>query len=580
MRWRSPRELAFRLNQEFRNLRFLMRPPVAKREFRPLPQVFPPDPDDQIIERAEKILAHQFPLLGLEISTGVEIHWRRDYVSGRETATGYFRRIPYLDAARVGDHKVIWELNRHQHLVLLAQAFRLSGRKEFLREMEQQIRSWIAQNPFARGINWASALEAAFRSLSWIWVLQYCENDLDPALREVLIQVLYQHGLYIKNNLSVYFAPNTHLLGEAVALHALGLVFEENAWQSTGARIVAQQMERQVRDDGSHFEQSTYYHVYALDMFQFHASLAPVRDAYRAKLAKMEEYLAALMGPSGSLPLIGDDDGGRFFPFGAREPSTSPPSESRWFPDAGIAVLRSGPVHCIVDAGPFGPFRGGHSHADTLSLVARSGADDLLIDPGTFSYSYDSPWRDFFRGTAAHNTVRVNGRDQAEPAGPFAWRNPPRVSVKEWHSDACADFLDATCGYDQVQHRRRFLFVKPGILFILDDVRHVAGGSVEAEQFWHPGRIGSAGRLVLPNDAAAAVSEGWRSRVYGVKEPTPVIVVRKRAQGSLQFAAALVFHQTDTAIELAASSSELMLSGGVTARASFSASGMPAYSGL
>src|SRR6185312_9783598 len=76
------------------------------------------------VERlAESVMAHRIPLFGGIVDIGPEIHWRRDYVYGRESGLRYFRLMPYLDFARVGDHKVIWELNRHQHLVLLAQAY-------------------------------------------------------------------------------------------------------------------------------------------------------------------------------------------------------------------------------------------------------------------------------------------------------------------------------------------------------------------------------------------------------------------------------------------------------------------------
>jgi len=41
----------------------------------------------------------------------------------------------------------------------------------------------------------------------------------------------------------------------------------------TGARVVRNELDRQVLADGCHFERSIYYHVYALDMFLFHAIL-------------------------------------------------------------------------------------------------------------------------------------------------------------------------------------------------------------------------------------------------------------------------------------------------------------------
>jgi hypothetical protein len=71
-----------------------------------------------------------------------------------------------LDSAVVGDHKVIWELNRHQYLVAMAQAWRFTERREFPDGIEALLASWHAANPPWRGINWCSALEIAFRAWS------------------------------------------------------------------------------------------------------------------------------------------------------------------------------------------------------------------------------------------------------------------------------------------------------------------------------------------------------------------------------------------------------------------------------
>ena len=78
-------------------------------------------------------------------------------------------------------------------------------------------------------------------------------------------------------------------------------------------------MKAQVKKDGSHFEQSTYYHLYALDFFLLHAALEEVDDHYRDGLARMAEFLATIVDEAGNLPLLGDDDGGRLFhPYGKR----------------------------------------------------------------------------------------------------------------------------------------------------------------------------------------------------------------------------------------------------------------------
>ena len=493
-----------------------------------------------LLELADSILAHRFPLLSVTIDTGPAIDWRRDYLHGVTSGLEYFRRVPYLDFARVGDHKVVWELNRHQHLPVLAQAWRESGRREYMDEAFRQLESWIEQNPFLRGINWASALEVAFRAMSWAWFWGMADEQLNPTLRARSLIELYRHGRYLETNLSVYFSPNTHLLGEAVALHALGAWFPEwpraRRWREMGGRIVEDEMQRQVRDDGSHFEQSAYYHVYALDFFLLHRTLAKCSPAYDDRLRRMAGFLRALMGPDEELPLIGDDDGGRVFcPYGERTQfgratlqaaPAAPPEGSRLFEDSGIAVMTSGGAHIVIKAGGFGEGSGGHSHSDVLSLVARAHGREILIDPGTFTYVADPAERDRFRGSAAHNTVRIDGRDQAVPAGPFRWNEKPTVKVNRWSTSAARDYLDAACSYGGFVHRRQVLFVKPATLVIVDSVDGPPGEHT-VEQFWHLAAEEEAARMSF--SAPAERSQGWRSRAFASREPAPVLCVRARA---------------------------------------------------
>jgi hypothetical protein len=588
---RTPAEIRFRLRQELTNLRLRAFPPhvpaTTIAEIQALPE--PPHVTESL-SIAEEILRHRFPLLAGTLKTDQEIRWRRDYSSGVESRAIYFRRIPYLNAAKSGDHKIIWELNRHQHLVLLAQAHLVSGRQDFLDEILRQLESWFAQNPFQRGINWSSALEVAFRSLSWIWVHHLVGDRFDQPFRRRFLEGLYRHGLHLEANLSYYFSPNTHLLGEAVALHAIGRLFpgfpESKRWEETGARVVRHELDRQVRPDGSHFEQSTYYHVYALDMFLFHAILSQLDDAFRDKLARMAAFLDAVMGPAGQLPFLGDDDGGRFFhPYGARPqfglatlatcgalldrpdwirdpadlleqaawwigPVKQTPSPDRTtrqstrFPDSGLVVMVKDDVQLIADAGPFGAGSAGHSHADTLSLLVRQGAEQILIDPGTFTYVADPAWRDRFRGTAAHNTVRIDELDQAIPAGPFAWKSPPEVKVIRWETSSERDLLIAACSYGGFEHQRTIVFSKADLVISVLD--RVTGASEEhrIEQFWHFGapvqqlsphcfQVGERALITFEPGTETRLFEGgdygWISPAPGVKYPAPVVSVERLA---------------------------------------------------
>jgi hypothetical protein len=647
---RSADELVFRVRQELTNLRLWLW--TSSSNINPgIPRPCFPDPA-AVVERlrgtpfsaeverlADLVLQHRFPLPGGILETGPDIEWRRDYRTNAISGTTYFRLIPYLDVRRAGDHKVIWDLNRQQHLVLLAQAFLFTGRKEFLDEIERQIESWLEDNPYMRGINWTSSLEVGFRALSWLWVLRLVGAHLNQHMSRKLAVALCQHGRYLEHNLSVYFSPNTHLLGEAVALHALGIALPEfpraERWKKTGADIVRREMVRQVRDDGSHFEQSSYYHVYALDLLLLHQILADAGEDFRTKLRGMADYLDALMGPTRTLPLIGDDDGGRVFhPYGrcdrfgratlatcallfketkwayeegdiheqalwwlggslGEQPRYAGGErtqyESRLFRHSGIAVLKSDSVQVLVDAGPFGAGNGGHSHSDTLSLVIRTATEDVLVDSGTYTYVADPIQRDWFRGSAAHNTIRINGKDQAMPAGPFRWLKKPVVDILEWSSTARHDLISATCrshsfgGDVKFIHRRTVLLIRPNLLIVCDTIDGPAGSHM-VEQFWHPGEvltpvtptcveIGTQSHLLTEEGRCFDIEEGWRSRVFGQKSRAKMLVVRY--QGGLPatlWAALSIAGEGPRAVRFLSSDSEkavLQLTDGQSVRVHF-----------
>ncbi len=513
---RSTAEILFRLRQEAANALYFLRPP---RWTGAPPQAIglPPLPP---VER-------EMPLPQAPVS------WRRDSISGRETGLSYFRRIPYLDAARAGDHKDIWDRNRHQELAVLASR----GEQEQVREL---LADWINANPVHQGINWTSALEVAFRAISWLYVWKYSAASTPPGF----LSMLYAHGAHLNNNLSVYFSPNTHLLGEAVALHALGLFFGRQDWRRRGRSVTLDCLCKQVFPDGAYFEQSTYYHVYALDFFLLHHHLEPLADDDRRILERMGLFLRALLGEAGEIPFLGDDDGGRLYHpyaeysrFGRNTldrlwPEGAPPLEATpgVFPNTGIVFLANGPVQILFDAGPFARGSAGHSHADALSVVARRTEREILIDPGTYTYVADAAMRELFRSSAMHNTARIDGLEQATPFGPFRWRSPgqTRLLFAE-EGEAIAEF--EANGF---VHRRRLLWDKTQESLSVEDSFSGPPGLHKIEIFWHFADDKAAERLHAEAHPTFALSPrpelSFRSQAFGKRQSAPAFCYAGQAQ--------------------------------------------------
>ena len=566
-----------------------------------------PGEAESIIQEADRICRHEFHLLGYaKLDYGRDIDWHSDPVHGKRSPLKPWFKINYLDFHEVGDHKIIWELNRHQHLVTLAKAWRLTANRVYTNELVQQWYSWRKANPYPLGINWASALEVAFRAMSWLWVRNLLAGcvELPAAFETDLLIALQSHGRYIERYLSTYFSPNTHLLGEAVALFSLGTSCPEisaaERWRKEGWRIILEESERQVRPDGVYFEQALYYHVYALDFFVHARHLASENDfaipgQFDAVLKKMLDVIEAL-SEVGPLEGFGDDDGGRVFnPRRNRVECMSDPlalgsilydcdnyaaagltEEAVWLfgdkaievcgmphshPSAASKAFASGGIYLIndhepcaqqmmIDAGPQGTGRSGHGHADALSIRFSVDGHRFLVDAGTYCYISDGENRDWFRGTNTHNTLSVDGLDQAIPEGPFAWSSIPNVKAETWLNGRTFDFFAGSHdGYrrlpDPVLHRRSVFHVKGGFWL----VRDVAGGhgSHLLESFWHFAPelevkeeqgvllVGSSATdkntervsiaLLFDHNSAwkTEITQSFVSAAYGSKQPAPVL---------------------------------------------------------
>jgi hypothetical protein len=612
-----------------------------------------PDEATAILREADDICGHRFNLLGYENlrftsedgkGNSNNLDWHLDPVHGKRAPLAPWFKIPFLDFATVGDHKITWELNRHQHLVTLAKAWQLSGDEKYTRELTAQWHSWIDANPYPLGINWGSALEVAFRSLSWIWVDQLLASDGEKgkseslsAFRAQLAPALAFHGRYIERYLSTYFSPNTHLLGEAMALFFLGTLYPQMPraarWKESGWKIALREAERQVRPDGVYFEQSLYYHVYALDFFLYARLLAArnalaIPPAFDATLKKMLDVVEAL-SQAGPAEGFGDDDGGRLFNprrnrtehmtdplalgallyskdfrnaqlteeavwlFGheaveklsskcsGAQPSDAARATARSvaFPDGGIYVLADShpyPQAMVVDAGPQGTGRSGHGHADALSLRLTTNGRRWLVDSGSGVYiSKDRAERDTLRGTGAHNTMRVDGADQAIAGEPFSWTQIPTTVAERWIvGKSFTYFSGSHNGYerlaDPVVHRRHVLKIA-GDLWLVRDVALDRAEHLEhqIEVRWHfapdlevrsvgAGRVEISSRSAQPSDGSRdaaltlMVPEGtvWQSTMdvtrtvispaYGALQSAPLVRCNARVALPADLATVLI----------------------------------------
>jgi hypothetical protein len=282
---------------------------------------------EQLIARADRVLAHRFDIFGhaglrYSQSSAKQVDWHLEPNSGKRTPLVHWSTLDFLNPAVAGDKKFTWELNRHQFFVTLGQAYWLTGDERYAEQFVALATSWLDANPPRRGINWASSLELAFRAISWLWALHFFAGSqaLTPEFTTRFLKSLIAHGRYIQTYLSYYFSPNTHLTGEALGLFYLGSALPQlqraGAWQELGLRILLEQLPVHVRGDGVYFEQAAYYHRYTTDFYTHLLLLSRANDIelpalVTEKLTALHEHLLWITRPAGSATFYGDDDGGK-----------------------------------------------------------------------------------------------------------------------------------------------------------------------------------------------------------------------------------------------------------------------------
>lgn len=467
-----------------------------------------------------------------------------------------------------------------------------------------------------RLVNWSLAWQLLGGARSPLF-----ESAEGSALRDRWLASVYQHAEFVCGHYSLHSSANNHLVGEAAGVFLASMAWPcwERAghWHDSARAILEREALLQNAPDGVNREQATSYLQWTFDLLLLPLLAARANGAdfpaeYRQRLEAMLEFLASIMDVGGNVPMVGDADDGfvvRLDPArdfcryrsllatgavlferpalkakarelddktrwllgpGADARFASLSNEARLpvrrdFPEGGYYVLgcdfeTEDEIRIVADAGPLG-YReiAAHGHADALAFTLSLGGHEMLVDPGTFAYHTEPEWRAYFRGTAAHNTVRIDGRDQSSPGGNFMWLRKAHARASAWMGSVDQDLLEAWHdGYlalpDPVLHRRRMVLDKRSRTLLIEDFLQMDGAH-DVEVFLHCAegttiapseggfsahRAGRALAIRFPDLAAGVASvhegstqpiAGWVSRRYDRKQPAPTLAWRARLAG-------------------------------------------------
>jgi len=581
---------------------------------------------------ADRIVAGKHDLFALrDIELGSPPRWNRDPKTGVEAPLSFGKLLDYRNPRLVGDIKYLWELNRHLHLVTLAQGYALSRDRGYFRAIRQHLESWFESCPYRMGPNWSSALEPAIRLINWSAAWQLLGGVRAPVFADAegawfqrrWLESIHQHARFIRGHFSLHSSANNHLIGEAAGLFIAALSWpfwpDTDRWLSDAKAILEREALLQNGPDGVNREQAVSYQQFELDLLLLpllagKANGMEFAAAFQSRIGAMINYLASIMDAGGNVPMFGDSDDGAVLKLAAESDFSRYRSllatgallfgrsdfktkagelddKTRWlfgadaddafrqlngadarlparraFSQGGYYILgcdfeTADEIRLVADAGPLGyQTIAAHGHADALAFTLSVGGHEFLVDSGTYTYHAHDVWRRYFRGTAAHNTLRIDGRDQSEPGGNFMWLGKASAGCSLWQSSAERDVFEGWHnGYtrlrDPVMHWRRIVLDKRTRRIVIEDALQMSGAH-DIELFFHcsercrvdplPERryaLGHDGRtltLTLPQVEGANVEahcgseapiSGWVSRRFDDKQPSTTIAWRARLTG-------------------------------------------------
>ena len=562
------------------------------------------------MERGEVVLLGKaWPLGTLAgLAVGDPALFLRDPVSGSiwPNADRYCFDIPYRHVTGLGDVKFLWEINRLQFLQVAAAHARMSGDLGLKRRVFDVVFAWMDANAPFRGPNWNSGIELSARIVTLVVILSYAGEPAAAAERVRLRAFVNAHAFWLALYPSRYSSANNHAIAEGLGLFLAGLLAPDlpgaARHEHEGRQLIETQCLLQLTADGVGVEQSPTYAAFSMEMVAFGALAArfcgrPLDKTVSARLDAAAQHLFWIMNANGETPAIGDNDEGRILTtsidseqhyacsiatcvtaltgatplaprprspelrealFGPTAPRGPAPSGVRTFPQGGYSIVRDEiegrPSILVFDHGPLGYLSiAAHGHADALALWLDVAGRPVLIDAGTWLYHAGGDMRNWFRSTAAHNTVLVKGTSQSLPAGAFNWSHKANTWLinssggqandgKSWWFEAAHDGYAKRYG---VTHIRRVAAGTAGEIVVSDRLDGTGGRWDVAIQFLLApdlkavataigvelrrddgltisiaGPTGFEPRLIM---ASPDAPQGWISQRFGHKTATQVL---------------------------------------------------------
>lgn len=293
------------------------------------------------------------------------------------------------------------------------------------------ISHWIHNSPVRPNSTGWEPYPISLRIVNWLKFFSRFSDIPEEAKASLLLQTIN-----LKRQIEHHIGGN-HLWANGKALWFAGIFLKKPEFAEVGKKIIFKEIDRQFLPDGGHFELSPMYHAILtedlLDLINLCKNSAQPKNEQNLSILKIKAsramgWLRALVDDKGLFPLLNDAALGvaasyaELLEYAHRLGVNSRLGEvgtvglGPWSGKnlSGYWLLNNGPFRVIWDTAPLGPDHLlGHTHCDMLSVLLDFEGQNIWTDTGVSGYE-EGEQRQYERGTSAHNTVVLDGLEQAE----------------------------------------------------------------------------------------------------------------------------------------------------------------------
>ena len=432
------------------------------------------------------------------------------------------------NARPVPDNEWVWQLNRMYFWNAMAKVYTTTNDEKYAKAWAEQLIDWTRKNPRDKEHDYAwRSIEAGIRGFNWTNHFYSFLNSphFTPEVLVAFLNSLHEHAEFL---MTVYRSKSNWGLMEAEGLAFIAINFPEfrdaEKWKKEAFRRLNNEINLQVYPDGHQRELAIGYHVGCINWFYRTYELAKLNgiekafpESYINKIEKMCEVPLKIGFPDGTNVQFGDAWRGspgqyseRFLTWaemfnrddflflatkGAK--GNKPKSTAFAFPESGIYSLRSGwDTNAICFVLKCGPDGGGHCQPDNGTFSLYAGGRNLMPDAGSYIYSGNPEWRNWFRQTNVHQTLTLNNENSNY--------NPQLI---KWEPGENLDLLVVeNKSYENLTHRRGVIFVDKEYFVVLDKASGTAAGNIDIHFQFAPGE---AIFNLAEYSVSSGFSEGW-----------------------------------------------------------------------